>query len=53
MSRPWTPPKRPGEKADIARAGKKGKIRPEDIRVKAEVRTDVGRTAANHVPGGG
>lgn len=38
MKKPWTPPKRPGEMADTAQIRKKGKVRVEDIKIKAEVK---------------
>lgn len=36
--KPWTPPKRLSECADTARISKGAKVRPEDIKVKAEVK---------------
>ncbi len=39
-TKPWIPPKRPGEVADTARISKAAKVRPEDIKVKAEIRRE-------------
>lgn len=36
--KPWIPSKRPGECADVARMSKKGKVKAEDVKVKAEVK---------------
>ncbi len=38
--KPWIQPKRPGECADTARIGKAAKVRPENIKIKVEVRKD-------------
>lgn len=48
MKMPWTQRKSANECADVSRMSKKSKVRPEDIRIKAEVRQTCGTHNENN-----